>query len=242
MNHETIQELIPAYAVGAADAEERAVVEAHTIKCTRCRALLAEYQLLAEELLYTVPRAQAPSRLEAELRRRIGHPSTDPRPQWTGEERRWRRQLGWAVIGLALLALIVSNGYWATRVRTVEERAAVQATALVALAEAPRAELHGDAIAPEARGMLYYRPDSHIGVLHVYGMPPLPEGKVYQLWLIRGGHRESGGLFAVNEEGEGVLLIEATRPLGEYEAVGVTMEPEGGSAGPTSPRVIGGEL
>jgi anti-sigma-K factor RskA len=90
--------------------------------------------------------------------------------------------------------------------------------------------------------VLYFRPESQVAALHVYGLPLLEEGKVYQLWLIWDGQRESGGLFEVNEEGEGTLLIQAQRALGEYQAVGVTVEPTGGSPGPTSPRVIGGKL
>ncbi len=242
MNHEAIQELIPAYAIGATDVEERAAVEAHVADCVRCKALLMEYQLLADDLVYTVPRVQAPARLEERLRRRIKQ-SAPREEQWRGWLGRLKESgLGWAAAMAVVVLLVVSNAYWMAQVKEIEERAAVQATAVVVLAEAPTVRLQGDAVAPEARGALYYRPESRIAVLHVYELPRLPEGKVYQLWLIRDGERESGGLFEVDEEGEGTLLVVAPRPMKEYEAIGVTVEPAGGSPGPTSPRVIGGKL
>lgn len=132
--------------------------------------------------------------------------------------------------------------YWAVRVERAERQVALQSIALQALAEAPKAVFGGDIAAPKARVVLYFRSGNRVAVLHGYGLPALAEGQVYQVWLIRDGRRESGGLFHVNEEGEGIALIVSQRPLEEYEALGVTTEPARGSLSPTSPRVLGGKL
>jgi len=244
MNHESVRDLIPAYALGAVDPDERGEVEAHLQLCAPCRALLADYRLLADELLYTAPPVHAPRHLAADLRRRVA--PTPRRSLWEhlreGLRPRSARVAGLVALVASLLLLFTTNLYWLTRVAEVEEQVAVQATAIAALAESPRVTLVGEAAAPDARGVLYFRPESKVAALHIYGLPPLEEGKVYQLWLIWDGQRESGGVFEVNEEGEGTLLIKAQRALGEYQAVEVTMEPGGGSPGPTSPRVIGGKL
>jgi hypothetical protein len=49
-------------------------------------------------------------------------------------------------------------------------------------------------------------------------------------------------LFTVDASGRGVWVVRSPRPWKEYQAVGATVEPAGGSPGPTSPRVIGGRL
>jgi RNA polymerase sigma-70 factor (ECF subfamily) len=43
-------------------------------------------------------------------------------------------------------------------------------------------------------------------------------------------------------DGYGILLIRSPRLLREYDALGITVEPAGGSPGPTTPRVLGTEL
>ncbi len=239
MSHEVVRDLIPAYALGAADTEEQAEVERHLKQCAECRALLADYRLLADDLLYAVPQRSAPSHLTADLRRRLAQPRHRQALRWRGLSAR-----AGALVALAasIVLLFATNLYWWSRATAIEERVAMQATAIVALAEAPTVTLQGDALAPNARGVLYYRPEATVAVLHVYHLPPVEQGKVYQIWLIRDGQRDSGGLFTVDEEGEGTALVTAPRPLREYNAVGVTMEPAGGSPGPTSPRVIGGDL
>ena len=60
--------------------------------------------------------------------------------------------------------------------------------------------------------------------------------------IIRDGQRASGGVFAVNDEGYGVLEVSSPDPLASYSAFGVTIEPEGGSPGPTGDKVLDGGL
>jgi len=237
MIHEAIRDLIPAYALGATDEEEQAEVEKHLKQCAECRILLADYRLLADELLYTAPPLSAPLHLTTDLRRRLAQLSSH-----RVGKRVVARAGALVALVVSVVLLFVTNLYWWNRTTAIEERVAVQATAIVALAEAPTVTLQGDALAPEAHGVLYYRPEATVAILHVYRMPLVEQGKVYQVWLIRDGQRDSGGLFTVDEAGEGTVLITAPRPLREYKALGITVEPVGGSPGPTSPRVIGGDL
>jgi len=64
--------------------------------------------------------------------------------------------------------------------------------------------------------------------------------KQYQLWLISDGEKANGGVFSVNQEGYGNLLVVSSKPLTEYSAFGITVVPEGGSPGPTGVKVLGG--
>ncbi len=231
--HDAIRDLIPAYALGALEDAERVRVEAHLQTCAACRAEWALYRGLVEDLHYAVPPAIAPSRLEQRLRRQIEATSL----------RRARRAFPtWRMLALAaaFVLLLAGNVYWVQRVRTLQEEVRIQATALAALAEAPTVHLQGDPPAPNARGVLYVRPNTHVALLHVYNLPPLPADKAYQVWLIYNGKRDSGAVFQVRGEPEVVVLIRAPRPLATYDAIGITVEPAGGSPGPTGPRVLHG--
>lgn len=240
MKHEAMQELVPAYAFGATDAEERAQVEAHLEGCADCRALADGYMRLSDEMLHTVPMVTAPAHLSADLRRRIAS-STPATPFWrTWFSPRHRLVLGFAAA--LLLLLLATNLYWSSHTARVERDLAIHIAAIESLAGAPAARLVSDDADSAARGILYFHPDETVAVLRVSDMPALPDDETYQLWLIRAEERDSGGLFRPDDEGTAVLLIVAPRLMGEYDAVGVTVEPAGGSPTPTSPRVIGSEL
>ena len=60
--------------------------------------------------------------------------------------------------------------------------------------------------------------------------------------LVKDGKRSSGGVFSVQDNGYGVLKIDSPLPLIEYQTFGVTIEPFGGSPGPTGKKVLGGSL
>lgn len=239
--HESVQSLIPAYAIGAADPEEAAQVEAHLVHCAACRALVAEYRQLAEDMLYAIPPVAAPPRIEEALRREISVGRGKAARAGARAAFPFPRLARYAALA-AVLILLLLNGTLLYRTGRLEQKVRTQATALAVLAEAPPVVLRGDAPAPQAKGVVYLRPDANIALLHVRNLPPVPEDKAYQIWLIHDGQRDSGGLFRVDEKGEAVVLITAPRPLQAYQAIGITVEPATGSPGPTSPRVIGGKF
>jgi anti-sigma-K factor RskA len=105
-----------------------------------------------------------------------------------------------------------------------------------------RAILTGSEVAPEARGIIYISPDGRNGTIVVDGLPVLESEQQYQLWLIKDGKRDSGAVFSVNADGYRGQEIEAPIPLRDYSAFGVTIEPAGGSPGPTGQRVLGFNL
>ncbi len=238
--HEAVESLIPAHALGSADPEEARQVAAHVRRCFPCRALLADYVRLGEELLFAVPLVSAPAHLHDDLRRRLTAHEAGRR--YNGRLAWAPRGWGWAALAASLVLFCASNLYWWDRLTAAEASMALQATAIAAMREAPTVRLAGDAPAPDAYGTLAAPARETVAVLYVYGLPALEPGKVYQVWLIRQGQRDSGGLFTVDARGAGTWIVRAPRPLGEYEAVGVTVEPAGGSQGPTSPRVLGGRL
>jgi anti-sigma-K factor RskA len=240
MDHEAIEGLIPAYALGVADLDENRVVEAHLAACATCRGLLAEYRDLSGDLLFSAPPMAAPAGLTERMRERLAPLRNE------AASRAWWIRLRGALLVPALAAvvllLVVTNIYWFGRMNRLDRQVTEQASLVASLADAPATALRGEASAPYAQGVVYASTSGQAALLCVYGMPALPSDKAYQLWLIKDGKRESGGVFQVSANGFGFLMVKPAHPLTDYSSVGITVEPIGGSPAPTSPRVLGGNL
>ena len=102
--------------------------------------------------------------------------------------------------------------------------------------------LQGTEAAASASGMLVISQDGEYGTLIVDGLPNLDESQQYQLWLIQDDQRTNGGVFSVSEEGYGTLSVESPKHLISYSQFGITVEPAGGSPGPTGEKVLGGQF
>ena len=104
--------------------------------------------------------------------------------------------------------------------------------------------LEGTTAAPGAFGRLYLDPASGAGMMMVRKLPPLPEGRAYQLWLVKSdGQRTSCGLLRRTDiAGNGYTLVQAPVPLTDWQGIGLTEEPAAGSPGPTGTRVLAGSL
>ena len=93
-----------------------------------------------------------------------------------------------------------------------------------------------------ARGMLVVSYSGSEALLLVLNLPPLPSDKVYQVWFVKEGHRYDGGLLTVDSTGFAQAVIMPMIPFAELDAVGVTVEPAGGSVGPTGTSVLKGDM
>jgi hypothetical protein len=144
------------------------------------------------------------------------------------------RRAGWAfgLAALVLLALAVSTLLLWQRVNTLQAQSPAAGATLV--------RLNGTENAPQAVGYLLVFNDHPYGSLTVENAPPLDPARQYQLWLVKDGQRSSGGVFSVNEDGYGTLMISADQPLTQFQTFGITIEPAGGSPGPTGARVLRG--
>ncbi|MEO5878111.1 MAG: anti-sigma factor, partial [Streptosporangiaceae bacterium] len=69
-------------------------------------------------------------------------------------------------------------------------------------------------------------------VVLMAGLPELPEGRTYQVWLMGPGTPRSTGL--MRSVGGPVL----TQGLDDATQLGITVEPAGGSAGPTGAPIF----
>lgn len=93
-----------------------------------------------------------------------------------------------------------------------------------------------------ARGMLMVSRSGSQALLLTLNLRPLPPNKVYQVWLLKDGKGYNGGYFTVDSSGYGQTLIFPYASIAEFEGIGITIEPLGGSGEPTGISVLKGDL
>lgn len=100
--------------------------------------------------------------------------------------------------------------------------------------------LTGTVEAPNAAGIFYQHNEEALLLLH--GLPPLPTDQAYQLWLIPAeGAPASAGLLTVESTDINHQQVNLPIDALAYSAVGISVEPAGGSPAPTGDIVLLGE-
>ncbi|GAB4273135.1 MAG: anti-sigma factor [Candidatus Promineifilaceae bacterium] len=232
-NHNAIIELIPAYALSALDAEETAVVTQHLKSCALCQAELEAFTAVVDTLPLAAADNDPSPQLKEQLLARVQKtPATEnhfrQQPAIIHTLRTYLAGLHWQT-ALAFAALVILVGAWFFWQQS--QSAILETVPLTATNAAPGAE-----------GTLTITRNGRRATLTVTGLPTLPPNQQYQLWLIQDGQRISGAVFSVNEAGQAEVSVHSERPLTEFSAFGITIEPAGGSPGPTGERVLGHNL
>lgn len=94
---------------------------------------------------------------------------------------------------------------------------------------------------PTASARLHSVDSGRRSELAVDSLPPLPTGRVYQVWLLEPNQQaRSAGAFLVNRRGDAVVPVNIGGPVERLQALAVTQEPAPGAAAPTGLRVLEG--
>jgi anti-sigma-K factor RskA len=235
--HENVVDLLPAYALGSLEKEEKAAVEQHLKDCDACLEELLTYQVVTDQLGFAAPSVTPPPALKGKVLGKIVSRSSKAQP--TRERRGFLHSFGskssaWGLAGLlVILALAASNLFLWRQVNQLQKDTNRTDFQTLALA--------GTNAAQDASGIIVISSDGRYGTLVVEEMPQLDADHQYQLWLIKDGNRTNGGVFSVGRAGYGYLYVRSPEPLGSYTGFGVTVEPKGGSPGPTGDKVLGSD-
>lgn len=240
-----VLDLLAAYALGALEPEEVARVSALLEEQPELRSTLAELRATADRLPYALPEVSPPPELRQRvLAYAIDRAAPQPRGPITrpvGRTRAWFLALG----GLAAAAIVAAILGWARLGGTQAELARARselATAQAVRQQVAQVILQPDALARLAgsgSGTLVRGADGSLVL--VAQLPPLPPGRVYQLWLIQGANSPvSGGTFTVDQQGRGLLALPPNRQALVSDVVAVTDEPDPGSPLPTTRPLISG--
>lgn len=242
-----IEELLAAFALDALEIDEKLQVEAHLENCPACQRALVDYQAVGEGLMAALPPIQPPARVRARLLAQ-----TAPQPEQQDWSERWRSLFPRLVPIAALTAVLIllvfninllrrTHQMLETQEKLAQQNQAYQtAYALMTYPGSQVVVIDDENI----YGTLVYDPGGQVAVLNVWGLAALSEGKDYQVWLIEPDEtRISGGVFQASEDLDYVsVVIKSPHSLDSFIGIGVTIEPEGGSPGPTGPRIFGVEL
>ncbi len=236
--HSPFRENLPAYALGALDAEDIAALEAHLQTCESCRTKFAEYRQISNSLLTAIP----PRQPSAALRKRLQN-------QLPSARKTVRPRLAWSfnqlALGGALVLLLLMNLFSFVQMRGLQSQQAgllkqlQQNQFTVAMLAYPGTQSLPIS-ANNVSGSVLLDRDRNTAALVVWNLPTLPRQQTYQIWLIEpSGHRVSVGLFHPQENSSYTTQpIFSQQALSNYVGIGVTVEPAGGSDQPTGPRVF----
>lgn len=232
-----IHALVGAYALDAVDDLERVAFGRHLIDCESCRAEVDELRETATRLAdttWSVP----PPRLRTEVLGAIGR----TRQLTSLEPARRERPVRWRRFTAAAAAAVVLAGGAGAAVWTVQDQRIRDARAVAEAAQRQEARTREILAAPD----LVVRTSPMIGGGKVtvasstlrqagvvlLGADAAPAGgRVFELWTIRGATATKAGVLAAGQSS----IVQIVEGLPGSEAVGVTVEPAGGSATPTSP-------
>jgi anti-sigma-K factor RskA len=216
---------IPAFALGSLDLQTARQVARHVAACRACREELREYEALTDQLLDGIAPTQAPTRVQDLILAQISKSQHDrarasvPLPPKRGP-------IGFAVAAVVVLFLAVAAFLALSPVSTAAELQVLSLT--------------GASDLPEVTGVLIVSANGDLGTLVVDHLPPLGEGMKYQIWLKHGESLEAGQTFGISDSGYWGGHVRSADSLLSYDWFGVTMEPEAGSAEPTSAVLLEG--
>lgn len=258
---EPIEELLPFYALGTLTPEEMAQVEAYLARDEAAAVDLQE-MLTVTTCLPLAAEPMTPPPLTGMPWQQVGTTASAapgvarrPTPGWRARWQQWweqRSAVMWpALAGVALFLTLVAAGWI---VRLYQDVARLQAEnvrlqqvlqeqeeqfALITAPEVTYTTLGGLEAQPQAQGRLYMPPQASDALLVLWRLEPLPTDEAYQVWLIRDGAPISAGLMTVDDAGRGTMPVRGGRPLSDFDAIGVSREPAGGSPQPTLVVLLG---
>ena len=204
-----------AYVLGALEPSEAEAFRRHIDECASCRDEVAAFEQITEALPANTGRSEVPRDLRRRVMREVrANPKTAPARRADTVRAPTRFPLAWGgalaagVVAVIVAIVLVSSGSSGTR--TIQ-------------ASVGSAQLH----ITGGRGYLV-----------VHRLPPLPAGRIYEMWVQRGSAAPTptGTLFSTRADGSANVGVPGS--LNGVSRVMVTQERAGGSPVPTSAPVI----
>lgn len=220
------------YATDALDPDERARFEAHLATCADCRAEVAGFhETLADLAIAGAEAPPASSRAEVLVSVAATRQVPPTGAPVTALDDRRRHTATWVLAAAACLLVVLGA---VVALTSPDRRAsdAEQIAAIVAADDARTIRLEGDGRGPVT---LVWSAGRGEAALVGDGVERIDATKAYELWAIRDGTPERVTLFRPTRRG--AVRTRFPADLDGADAVGVTLEPAGGSEAPTSPII-----
>jgi anti-sigma factor RsiW len=236
--HEEWEELAALAALAPLPPQEAARLGEHITACPACRARLAEYGLVADQIARSVPLVTAPATSEQRLRRALaGERAPQPRLR---SLRPWR---SWGLAAAALVAALLLGMHNLQLRSELAQRPSNGP--VIAAVNAPNARPVPLVAAPSvpAGGRFVWAPGQPDASLGIAGLPPSAQGQTYQIWFVtKDGRVLAGDTFTIGPDGVARLAVRCPVPWSDLDSLFITVEPASGSPQPTGPSLIEGRF
>jgi hypothetical protein len=237
-----LHSLAGAYALDALDSPaEQDRFDRHLSRCPSCAAEVRGFREVATAMAFAVT-AEAPAELRGRVLSAAARtrqlppevaPQARPRPA-----RPWTQWVPWlsGAVALASIAVAVFFGLAQSHTQDQLNRARAESQALNAVLSAPRVQVLSQRSASGGTAIVVLAAERHELAVVTTGLPALPSGKVYQLWLIGTKKTVSAGLLPAAKAGQTPAVLATGVVKGD--TLGLTVEPAPGSAQPTTKPIV----
>lgn len=217
--------LTGAYALDAVSDVDRAEFERHLGECAACRQEVAELRATGARLGAAAavdPPPQLKLLVLADVARTRQLPPKVPVVRELGRAKTWQVRSGlFGAAAAAVVAVVLG-------VTTTSAPAPAPVDSVLSAPDAAAIQGVG-----AGHATLVVSRSRNQAVLLASDLPALDAGHAYQVWLIGTGGARSAGL--MTREASQRMLVADLPP--DVDRIGITVEPAGGSAGPTTPAV-----
>ncbi|MDF2814095.1 MAG: hypothetical protein K0Q81_295 [Paenibacillus sp.] len=229
------------YLTGESSEFERVAYEKHLRSCASCREELKELQLVWNALPFQMEAVEAPQDLKSDVMAAIDKLEEVTIQQSASKKQRsipftWVAGLASAIVVGIIIGVVGNEAITRQPVHTAIVRPSAPAELMKTL------ELKtADSSMPLAKGMAWVmkQGDSQHIIIQLQGLKETQGDTAYQAWLIKNGKRYNCGTFYVDENGTGVLTYEMDARYTEFDAIGVTLEPDANGKQPRGSKVLG---
>jgi len=224
-DHQEYEENVGAYLLGALPELEAEVFERHLETCSGCRRELEQLRVASEALPRAVEPVLPPPELKEALMKTVWAEAAER--EEARPKRRWALPRLTPAFAAAAAACVLAIGIGIGI--GVSQIGGGGGKTVAALVDHSRA--------PSGAASLHVPGNKQNALLMVQGLPNPGPGKVYEVWVQRGGQMQpAGALFSVGSGGSGSAGIPGS--LKGAEAVAVTAERDGGALKPTQMPVL----
>ncbi len=248
MDAERLEDLIAGAVLGDLDAADRRELTAAAERDSAVGRRLESMRRTLDLVAFDSPLERPPEHLRMALQRAVdagAEPAVRPARQ---VPRAWLAiWAGAGTVAAIAVAAFISGGQ-GDRDQRLEHLIAESEGQRAALISIYRDRPHimplqGTETASGAWARLMMDDQGRQAMLVVDGLHPPAAGQAYQLWLLGpAGIRVSGAVFSTDLEGRAIVVLDVDESLLGFSQAGVTVEPAGGSPGPTGERMLFGEL
>jgi anti-sigma-K factor RskA len=240
-----LHSLSGAYALDALEpGAERDRFIRHLSRCPSCASEVRGFREVATALAFatvdpsTEPPAELRDRVLAAAARTRQQP---PEVRTHARPRRTRAKVPWVpwlsgVVATASIVVAVLFGFAQAHTQDELNQVRAENRAISLLLSAPEAKLLTYPVTHGGTATVVLAADRHQLAVVTTGLPALPAGKVYQLWLIGKPTITSAGLLPPAKDGQTPPVLATGVVKGD--TLGLTVEPAGGSAQPTTKPIL----